>query len=381
MKKLNILIAVILAIGISACSEKTEEKLKEELTNKRKELTTVQLEISKLEKQISDAGIELNSDNRVLVSTSKLETTDFKHYIEVSGNLTTNLDALVSPEINGQIKEIFVEEGEHVKKGDILVQLKTDVTRKSIKELETSLELAKTLYKKQKSLWDKEIGSEVQYLQAKNNVESLESKLATLNEQLDMATIRAPYSGYIEDIYQKEGEIASPGRQILLLVNIQQLKVEADISEHYLPSLAIGEDVILKFPTYPDVEREVKISNIGKYINPNNRTVKVSMNVDNTGGKLMPNMMSNIIINDYRNDSALVIPSIIVNNDVSGGSFIYVAEEKDGKMIAVKKYIKLGKSYKGQIEVLEGLKAGDLIIDKGYNVVNNGLEIKENHSN
>jgi multidrug efflux pump subunit AcrA (membrane-fusion protein) len=139
--------------------------------------------------------------------------------------------------------------------------------------------------------------------------------------------------------------------------------------------------VILKFPTYPDVEREVKISNIGKYINPNNRTVKVSMNVDNTGGKLMPNMMSNIIINDYRNDSALVIPSIIVNNDVSGGSFIYVAEEKDGKMIAVKKYIKLGKSYKGQIEVLEGLKAGDLIIDKGYNVVNNGLEIKENHSN
>ena len=284
-------------------------------------------------------------------------------------------DALISPEINGNVNKILVTEGNVVKKDQLLILLDTRVIKSNIREIEVSLELAVETYKKQKELWDKKIGSEMQYLQAKNQKQSLESRLNTLNAQLDMAHLRAPFSGIVDEISITQGELASPGKPVLHLVNLSKLKIYGDVSETYLSSIHRGEQVELSFPAFPGYTKKGNIYRTGKVINEKSRTFSIELKLDNPDQKILPNLISRIKISDYQNRSALVVPTPALKQDFNGW-FLYKTILKDNQKIARKVYVKPGISFENKTEILEGLQSGDEVIVAGFNQVAGGRAIK-----
>jgi len=316
---------------------------------------------------------EVKSSNTI-VEVHNLTPVTFQHFIEINGSVQAEEDAIVSPEIVGQISKIYVKEGDIVKKGQLLVTLNTSITESTIREVKTSLDLAQKTYEKQKQLWEQNIGSEMQFLQAKNNKESLESRLSTLQAQMAMARLRAPFDGVIDRISIKNGELASMGREILHIVNLAEMKIYGDVSESYLPSIHKGDWAEITFPIYSDMKLDGSIHRIGQVIDEKSRTFRIEIKLDNKDGKLRPNMISRIRLNDFLDDNALVVPSYIIKQDFSG-SFLYVAEKQNDLYIARKTYITPGITYNNQTMVIEGLNENESVIVVGYNLVSAGVEV------
>lgn len=322
-------------------------------------------------------GSPVNTDDdAVLVTVEKMTPTPFHHYFEANGAVEAVEDAFISPEINGQIKKIHVKEGRWVKKGELLVSLNADIIKSGIAEVKSALELARTVYNRRQGLWEKKIGSEVQYLEAKTNKESLENRLKSLEAQLDMALIKAPIDGIVDDVFKKEGELAIPGLQLLRLVNLKEVYVNAEVSEAFLPMIAKGDPVHVTFPTYPDMDINTVVYRTGNVIRVENRTFLVQVKLDNPGGKLKPNIIAVLKMNDFSADAALVVPSIIVKNDLKG-SYVYIVEESEGKLLARKTYVVPGKTEGGKTMITKGLEPGMEVIVEGYNLVKNGLPVRK----
>ncbi len=373
MKKIFIALFVLVLAG---CSSKPNiEEKKAELSELNKELNNIQNKIAQLEKELANNPENNTQSFKVPVAIKELKTEIFNHFIEVSGNIEAVDAAFISPEIPGQIRKIYIQEGDHVSKGQILAKLNTSTIEKSIDEVKTALELANTVYKKQKNLWNKKIGSEINYLTAKNTKEGLEDKLETLKVQLELARIKAPFSGIIDDIIQKEGELASPGFQMMQLINLKKLYINADISETYLPVIHKGDKVDLDFPTFPEFKMKAKIHRVGNFVHPQNRTVNMQLQINNKKDMLKPNGLAVIQINDFSSEDALVVPSIIIKQDMKG-SFLYVVKRGNKKWVAKKRYIKTGISYKDQSMIVDGLSVKEKVIIEGYNQISDGSEIK-----
>lgn len=321
---------------------------------------------------------ETVKNHKIPVEVLSVQPQTFNHYFNVKANVEAVEYAIISPETPGQIKKIYVNEGQHVNKGDLLLKQNSAVVEGQIRSVKTQLNLAKITYNKQKELWlEKKVGSEIQYLQAKTQYESLQEQLKTLQAQLAMSEIKAPFSGIVDKINSKEGELASPGMQIIQLVNLSKMKFVGDISETYLPVINKGDTVDISFSTYPDFKLREPIYRTGNIINPSNRTFEIEVRAKNISGKLKPNMISTITINDYTKDSALVVPSIIIKKDFEK-QFIFVAVEGDSATIASKVYVETGRSYKDKTIITKGVDIGDKVIVKGYNIVSNGslVEVK-----
>lgn len=371
MKK--ILFVVIVGI-IASCSSKVDNpESNEEIVNQisayKKEIVELNNKINELEKSLQNAN-EL-TEKGIPVSIKELTYEEFNHYIDVNGVVEAINEAYISPEINGQVKEVYVKEGQRVKKGELLLKINSSVTESTLKEVKTALELATTVYEKQSQLWEKNIGSELDYLQAKNNKESLESKLETLQAQLDMAMVKAPINGIVDVVMVKEGELASPGLQMIQLINLDNLYVNADVSEAYITKVKKGEMVVLEFPSYPDIVMKVPVYRTGNAVKSANRTFKVQLKIENEGDQIKPNVLARIKINDYTAKEALLLPSLIVKQDLNG-SYVYIADENN---LAQKVYIETGMSYLGVAMVTSGLSKGDRVIVKGYNQVSNGSKV------
>ena len=373
----NLFYIAFISLGLLACNNSTDDpkQIEEETTQKKMEITKLETEIHELEKKLASRGSNLTR-GKILVSTREMEPQKFIHYLDVVGNVETDLEAFVSPEINGIIEDILVKEGDFVKEGQVLANIDTEMINKSIDEVSTQLQLAKTVYEKQKELWDQNIGSEIQYLQAKTNMESLQKKLESLQTQLRKAAIRAPFDGYVESVFQKMGEIGNPARQMFHLVNLNHLKVSSDISETHLPYIRKGDTAEIRFSIFPELVLREPISVIGNVINPSNRTFEIQIHIPNNKNKLKPNIIATIKLVDHAYDSALVVPSIIVKNDAEGSTYVYVAEEKNGALIAQKRFVKAGQSYGNRTMITDGLQPGDKIIIQGYNLVKNGSLIR-----
>lgn len=373
MKKLLFLFLAL--IIISCGSNDRAAQLEEEIKNKKDQVMTLSNEIRELEEELAEVKDIDPEKHKILVVAKEIEYTPFKHYFEAHGSVESISEAFISPEVNGQIREIKVREGERVQKGQLLVVLNTSITENTIEEVNKSLELATTVYEKQKRLWDQQVGSEMQYLQAKNNKESLETRLKTLEAQLDMSYIRSPINGIIDEIYNKEGELAIPGMQLMQIVNLTNLYINAELSESYLPKIRKGDMVNLTFPSYPDIEMETPIHRVGNVINPQNRSFTIQLKINNRQEQLKPNVLAVIKINDFSTDQALVVPTIILKQDIKGTYMYVVAKDEEGYH-AKKVYVETGISYQDKSIITKGLKPGQKIITKGYNLVSDGSKIK-----
>ena len=366
-----IIIAAILALA-SCGGEKTLEDRKAELEAKKVELAKLQIAVAKMEQELlqEDPTMAEQEEVGILVAIKEVKPEKFSHHFNVNGSIEAVEIANVSPEQGGQIKSITVKEGDKVTAGQVLAKLNTSVIQKNLDEIENGIELAETVYNRQAALWEKKIGSEMQYLQAKNNLESLQKKKETLIAQMNMSMIKAPFNGVVDVLHQKVGELAAPGMPILTLVNMSEMKVKADVSENYAQAVKEGEQVDLDFPAF-GISTTAPIRSVSNIINPANRSFKVEVRIPNTSGMLKPNGIATMTIKDFQADEALVVPAISIGKDAKG-DFLFVVSEEDGEAKASKKYVTTGRTSEGQTMVTEGLTAGDKVVVEGYNEIANG---------
>ena len=311
------------------------------------------------------------------VSTMEVKLQEFNHFLEVQGKVDGDDNVSVSPKGMGVITQIFANNGNHVKKGQILAQLDDAVLQNSLKELKSGLDFATQMYDKQKNLWDKKIGSEVQYLTAKNNKESLENKMATLKDQIDMMKIKSPIEGDVEDVPVKVGQSVSPGITAFRVINFSHVKIVAEVAEAYSAKIKTGDDVIISIP---DLNKEVKskITFSSKYINPTNRTFIIEVKLNPNMIDARANLIAVIKINDYKVHSAIVIPVNYIQKSLEGQFIVLANENPSSKLVAHRQKVNVGMTYNGLAEIKSGLKEGDKVISAGYTDLNEGqvLSIK-----
>jgi membrane fusion protein, multidrug efflux system len=370
MKK--ILMVLIAAIFVAACSTKPAN----DEQAKRKQLEQYKQQMQELKQEIDllEADLKTSEKEKVVnVNVMEIEQKPFEHFIEVTGNVEAEYDLDVSPESAGVISDVFVTEGQNIQKGFVMARLNTDVLERNIDELKIQLDLATTTYTRQKNLWEQSIGSEMQLLQAKNNMESIEKRIKSLETQIAMSEIKAPISGVVDVVYQKKGHIGSPQIPFAKVINTSEIKVYADVSESYITAIKNGDLVKVFFPALSS-EIDTPIRQIGKTIDPNNRTFRVRMNLSNSSQMIKPNLASVVKIRDYYNESAIVIPSLLIKKDFKG-DYTYIAENTNGKNIARKVYVKPGVSQNNMTEVTEGLQAGVKVISEGFNQIADGTVV------
>ncbi len=372
MKKILILLTA--AVIIASCSA---TKTNDDTGSKSEQLQLYKQELHDLKQKIENLEKELGTNKKndiVKVKVAKLETDTFEHFVEVTGKVEALDDVQVSPETVGIIDEVLVKEGQTVKRGEELARLNTDILERSLDEVLVQLDLANLNFERQNNLWQQNIGSEMQYLQSKNTKEGLEKRVESLKTQIEMGKIKSPVSGVVDVVYQKKGNIGNPQIPFAKVINISKMKVYADISEFYLTKIKKGDVVNIFFPA---LNREIKapINQIGNSIDPNNRTFRVRINLNNPDKMIKPNLVSIVKLRDYLNTNAITIPVLYVREDLKG-SYTYVVEQQNSKNIAKKVYVKTGVTNNNVIEITEGLSAGVQIVTEGYNQIVDGTPLQ-----
>lgn len=376
--KYNTLFILLLFLVACGSPEKKEELptdlkgKKALLTAKKADLAALKSEIKQLEEEIEtlDPNSKRTKKKRI-VATTLLEKKDFKHYVEIQGSVQSDKMVKASSEIGGRLISLTAEEGSFVKKGSLIGKVDLEAISKQMGELQIQLDLANTVYQRQSRLWDQKIGSELQLLQAKNNVDRLNKTLETLRFQQSKANVYAPISGTVDRVFIKAGEMTAPGSPILQILNLGTVKVVADVPENYLQSVKRGETVTVKFPALEE-ERKARVSLLGQMINPTNRTFSVEINMSNKGSKLKPNLLANVLINDFSEKNAIVIASELIQQEVSGRDFVYIIEDGEEGKKATKKYIDRGESYEGETVIKSGLEGTETLITDGARMVADG---------
>jgi membrane fusion protein, multidrug efflux system len=351
---------------------KSPQAIRDTISEYRQQITRLNREISRMERQLADMGERVPAREATKIRVEKVQTRDFDHYITINGSVEAVLDATISPEINGQMETVSVNRGDRVNAGQVVARLSTSVIESNIEEVRTNLEMAETVYERQKRLWEQGIGSEIQYLEARNRYRSLQQSLATLESQLGLASLRAPFSGIVDDIFVKEGELAMPGSPVMHVINLGNLYINTDVSERYLPVVNADDSVILRFPVYPGYEEYVPIHRLGNVINPESRSFRLQLRIRNPGQRLKPNMVATLGIRTLSAEDAIVIPSVLIKQDVQG-HYVFVAyENADGNYYVEQNYIERGPESEGKTIIESGLDPGDLLITDGHNRVGQG---------
>lgn len=368
MKHALILLMVVVAV---ACGKKEDSNAKLDRYNQlKKEKANIEKEIAQLEAELKAAGL-LNSGKDIPVAVTVMEPDTFKSYLEIQGKVDGDENVTATSKTVGVITGVFVTEGQSVRKGQLLATIDASVLEQTLAEVESSYSFVLDVFNRQKALWEQKIGSEIQYLQAKNNKESMEKRIATLKEQIAMNRIVSPINGRIEEVAVKVGQNAAPGVPAFRVINFSKVKVMAEVSETYANSIKQGNQVMINFPDL-NYETEAKLSFTSRFINPSNRSFGVeSIIVPKKEVDFRANMIATLKINDYNNSNAMIVPLSIVQSGLND-DFVFVAESKGGKDVVKKVQVKKGKIYNGQVEILEGLKEGDRVISQGYNLVKEG---------
>ncbi|MEY4172761.1 MAG: hypothetical protein RL485_1131 [Bacteroidota bacterium] len=377
MKKTHLLFAVYAAAAMASCGSNDATKGDAaELTARRDSLAAV---IAKAEGELAEIDLKLavldSSAQWNTVTLLQAGAAEFQHDFNVYGTVKSDQSVTLYPESAGRIQRVLVRSGQKVSAGQVLIELDNSVIQSSLAEIKTQLDLAQTLFDKQKRLWDQGIGSEVQFLQAKTQLEGLQKRLSTAQKQAAMATVRAPFAGSVDEIFAKQGEYAAPGAPMARLISSGGLRLELDVPETYITRLKVGQKIALDFNSI-NVKTTASISQVGDFINPDSRTFKVSVNLP-SNGQFKPNMMASAQVVDYASTGVLTLPNRLILQDTKGQNYTYVfvaAENGLGKV--ERRELTLGVSNNDATEVLGGLKAGEQVIDRGIRSVQTGETVK-----
>jgi membrane fusion protein (multidrug efflux system) len=364
------LISFLLILTVS-CGQKDElTAKKDELAKLKQEAASLRSTIESLEKEIGMLDPEFGITNRksVLISTIKPQKTNFEHFVEATGSVLSKKDVNISGEVSGRIQEVLAVEGMRIRRGQVLARIDAESIQRNIEEVEKQLELAMILFEKQERLWNQQIGTEIQYLEAKNRKETLDKNLASLKTQESRTVVTAPFNGTVETVLVRTGELVQPGTPLFHFIGESDLFIESDVSERYIGILTKGDSVDIYFPSIKENFR-TKVSAVGGVINQNNRTFKVEVFLPNLQFA-KPNMISVLRIKDYENPNAVTVPNYLILQD-NKGDYVFTVENNVSK----KRYIKRGLTYREITEVLEGLSGDELLVDKGFREVGDNFNV------
>ena len=385
MKKIYSIVFVTLVLF--SCGNKNEQSVAEVIATKNiQQIRTKKTELDQKVQALSNDIKKLNAQIELLDTLKKvplvtaitIEKEIFTHYVELQGNVKTKQNVLIYPEMAGTLENVTVKEGQRVTKGQVLANIDDGGMAQQVAQLETTLALAKTTYERQKRLWDQKIGSEIQFLQTKTNFKASQNQLAQLKKQLDKSTIRAPFSGVIDDVIKDEGTVVAPGpgAEVFRIVNLSNMFIEADVPESFIKSVVPGKTVKIEFPIL-DKKLDTEVRQTGNFINPANRTFKIEVGVPNQDRSIKPNLTAKLKINDYTSTEAILIPQSIISENAEGKQYVYKITDLNNEFGTAKQVVvKTGKTQGDVIEILDGIAVGDQLIKAGARSVKDGQEIK-----
>ena len=349
--------------------------LKTQKEDKLKTLNALKMELSQINAAIANLD---PSEKLALISMFEVKPENFDHHIEIQANIKTRQNVLLYPEYNGTLKKVYVEEGQKVKKGKLLAQIDDAGLKNQLEQLQIQTKLSKTTYERTQRLWDQNIGSEMNLLQAKATYESQLKTVAQLKKQLQRTQILAPFSGTIDEIVANTGANLLLGQTpVMRIVNLKKMYTEASVPERYLEQVKKGTSATVKIPML-DREYPTTIRQTGNFINPNNRSFRVETLLPNPDEMIKPNLSCKLKINDYSNPEALMIPMRIVKENANGKKYIFKlrSDGKDQVYRTEQTFVRLGKNIMDKVEVLEGIQAGDLLVNEGATIVENNQRVK-----
>jgi membrane fusion protein, multidrug efflux system len=374
--KLHIATLLAATIWLSACGPKQDTSLqgkKAELEKIKKEISVLQQQADKLTAEILKLDTTGGAKAK-LISYTSISEAPFKGYVEVQGVVDAEQSTIATAQMPGVVTRVIAVTGMNVSKGQVLAEQDNALQRQQVDQAKQQLDFLTTLYEKQKKLWEKGIGTEIQYLTAKNQKEAMEKSLASAKEQLSMTQIKAQISGVIDEVNIKVGETAAPGLPLFKIVNLSGVKVTANVAETQVGKVRIGDAVNLFFPDL-NTERAGKVSFVANTIDPVNRSFRCEARISDPGN-LRPNMLAVVRITDYFNPKAVSVPLNIIQRQ-GENAVVYVAENKGGSSWTAKAVsVKTGRVHSGQVEILSGLKAGDKVITTGYQELSDGQSIQ-----
>ncbi len=350
------------------------EGKKAQLAQYKSEMDALRGKIQALEAEIAEMEVASGQAAPArVVTVADVRTEVFSHFIDLQGTIEAENSMMVTAGMPGLIKKVYVKEGQNVTAGQLLAEVESGALDESIKQLEINLELAKTAYERQKSLFDQKIGTEIQYLQAKTAFESLQQQLVVLREQQKLTKITAPVGGTLDELYAKVGSAAAPGVPIATLVNTGDLRAKARVPDAYAGNVRRDAPVKVILPDLGDTIQS-RVGFIGNAVNAYTRTFTVECSVPQRPN-VKANMFARISINDQNIPNAVVLPENLVQSDYDGRRFVLVAVEEGGKKVARKRFVELGASYNGRVHITKGLGTGDRFISFGFQTVADGQEI------
>jgi len=385
MKKL--IYALTATIVLASCGSGEEKSVSdlvaqgdlETLRAKKTEISEKQRGIEK-DLQMLDSAIAAKSgeEKLPLVTTLTAKGEKFDHYLELQGGVKTKQNVLIYPEMAGTLQRVYVKEGQRVRKGELLASIDDGGMGSQVSQLKTQAELAKTTYERQKRLWEQKIGSEIQYLQAKSSYEATENAVKQAQSQLGKSTIRAPFSGIIDDVIKDQGTVVAPGpgAEVFRIVNLSDMYITVDVPENNLGNISKGKEAKVYFPILGDTIVS-KIRQTGNFINPSNRAFSVEIPIPNKKGNIKPNLSARVSLNDYSSENAILVPQGIISENAEGEQYVYVAVEPSGdKAVAKRRIITTGKTQGSMVEALSGINDGDLLIKEGARTVKEGQNVQ-----
>ena len=386
MKKIYLILScTLLLVSCDSQKEVTVESViqsgnLENIRKKKKEVEAQQKVFAEKLFALSNAISELDTVKKLpLVTTQKSEQTVFNHYVELQGAVNTRQNVLLYPEVPGILERVLVKEGNKVKKGQLLAVIKDGGMSQQLQQLESQAALSQTVFERQERLWAQKIGSEIEFLQAKTNYTSQKNAVEQLKNQLEKTKITAPFDGTIDVVYKEEGTVVAPGQgsEMFRILNLENMYIEAEVPENYVSSITKGKKVQVHFPILgKSITSSVR--QVGNFINPNNRSFKVEINVPNPKKDIKPNLTVRLKINDYQNKNAVLLPQSIISENAQGEQYIYVVvdKQKNNEATAQKVLIKTGKTQGDIIEVLAPLTSQVEYIQEGARTVHNGQKVK-----
>ena len=383
-----IYVTFLTALILTSCGNQKEVSVEavlatndvKQIQSKKTEIDAIQADLSAALEKLNDRLDALNQNKNIpLISTFKVKVATFTHFIELQGNVQTKQNVLIYPEMPGILKSVLVKEGQKVTKGQALATIDDGGMSEQLAQLNANAQLAKTTYERQKRLWNQKIGSEIQFLQAQTSYEAQKSAVNQLKNQLEKATINAPFSGIIDNIFKEKGTVVAPGAgsEIFRILNLSNMYIETDVPETYIGNITENKAVEVSFPVLGEIVQS-KIRQVGNYINPNNRSFKIEIGVPNLNGKVKPNLTAKLKLNDYTNTNALLIPQSIISENAKGEQFIYIVKNKkeNNEAVTERLIIETGKTQGDFIEVTKNLLAGAEIVMEGARSVTNGQVVK-----